>query len=133
MDMCLKFQSMCTFFKPNCRGRPSGVSRGGRRAFTTRSWPGSGVQTARLQAQRLRRGIPLPLSGCGRESGESRGSGPFAGALSSWPRSAGRPRDTHRPLSGPSGSRPAVSRPAGTFRRPRGSAPPHWVSRGGIG
>ena len=68
MDMCLKFQSMCTFFKPNCRGRPSGVSRGGRRAFTTRSWPGSGVQTARLQAQRLRRGIPLPLSWCGRES-----------------------------------------------------------------
>ena len=66
--MCLKFQSMCTFFKPNCRGRPSGVSRGGRRAFTTRSWPGSGVQTARLQAQRLRRGIPLPLSWCGRES-----------------------------------------------------------------
>lgn len=50
-------------------GRPSGVSRGGRRAFATRSWPGSGAQTARLQTQRLRRGIPLPLSGCGRESG----------------------------------------------------------------
>ena len=47
------------------RGWQSRVSSGGRLTLTSRSWPGSGVQASRLEAQSLRRWIPLPLSGCG--------------------------------------------------------------------